>query len=322
MNMSLRAAGLLFCLPVGSLLAGWQAPVKPPAPAAAAAKSALDKPTMEAYIRHLFVWGPQIAVKIADPKPSRVPGFVEVKVTGSAGAASQEETFYVSKDGRTILRATVYDVRENPFKPDLDRLKTEFAPAYGTPGAPVVLVVFSDFQCPFCREEAKMLREHVVKTFPKEVRVYFKDYPLDAIHDWARAASIAGHCIARLNPAAFWDYHDWIFDKQGEINAANVRAKILEFAAGKKLDALQLTRCMDTKATEPQIEKNIAEAKALGVNSLPTLFVNGRRLTGQVPWQGLKQIIDFELEYQKTARNAGDDAACCSVTLPSPLSSK
>lgn len=321
-DMVLRSAGLSLCFFLGMVLAAAsQAPNRAPAPPAAAPKkSALDKATLEAYVRHLFVWGPQITVKVADPKPSQVPGFVEVKVTGSAGMASQDETFLVSKNGLKILRASVFDVRENPFKTELDKLKTEFTPGYGTPGAPVVLVIFSEYQCPFCREEARMLRENIVKTYPKQVRVYFKDYPLDQIHNWARAGSIAGHCVARLHPASFWDFHDWMFDKQSEFTPENLKPKVLEFAARKKLDALQLAQCMDSKATEPEIEKNIAEAKALGVSSLPTLFVNGRRLTGQIPWPNLRQIIDFELEYQKTARNAGDDAACCSVTLPSPLS--
>lgn len=319
--MVLRSPGLILSLLLGAAAASPpQVGNRLPAPPAAAVKkSALDKATLEAYVRHLFVWGPQITVKVADPKPSQVPGFVEVKVTGSAGAASQDETFLISKNGLKILRASVFDVRENPFKSELDKLKTDFTPGYGTPGAPVVLVLFSEYQCPFCREEARMLRENIVKTYPTQVRVYFKDYPLDQIHNWARSASIAGHCVARLNPAAFWDFHDWVFDKQSQFTPENLKPKVLEFAAQKQVDTLQLAQCMDTKATEAEIAKNIAEAKALGVSSLPTLFVNGRRLTGQIPWPNLRQIIDFELEYQKTAKNAGDQAACCSVTLPSPL---
>src|SRR5690242_6874765 len=85
-------------------------------------KSALDKPTLEAYVRHLFVWGSQIKVEIADPKPAPVPGMLEVTVRASAGQASQEELFYVSKDGQKIIRGTVFDVAQNPFKPDLDKL--------------------------------------------------------------------------------------------------------------------------------------------------------------------------------------------------------
>src|SRR6185503_7660310 len=137
-------------------------------------KSALDKPTLEAYVRHLFVWGPQIKVEISDAKPAALPGMMEVTVRASAGAASQDVLFYVSKDGQKILQGSVYDIKDNPFKADLDKLKTDLQPNFGTAGAPVVLVLFSDFQCPYCKEEAKMLRGNLLSAYPKQVRLYFK----------------------------------------------------------------------------------------------------------------------------------------------------
>ena len=127
----------------------------PFAQSAAVKKSALDKPTLEAYVRHLFVWGPQIKVEVGDPKPSTIPGMLEVNVHASVGEAAQDELFYVSKDGQRIIRGAIFDVAENPFKPDLDKLKTESQPNFGTPGAPVVLVLFSDFQCPFARKKPR-----------------------------------------------------------------------------------------------------------------------------------------------------------------------
>ena len=279
--------------------------------------SALDKPTLEAYIRHLFVWGPQIKIAIANPKPAPIPGMLEVDVEASAGEARQTEIFYVSKDGQKVVRGTILDIAQNPFKADLDKLKTDLQPSYGTPGAPVVLVLFSDFQCPYCKEEAKMLRANLVSAYPKQVRAYFKDLPLDQIHPWARPASIAGRCVFKQNPNAFWDYHDWIYDHQSEITADNVRAKVLEFAQGKEIDALQLGRCMDTKATEAEVNKSVAESRELRINSTPTLFVNGRRIPSQIAWPDLRMIIDQEIEYQKTAKNAGEDCGCA-ITLPAP----
>src|SRR2546423_5986954 len=99
-------------------------------------RAARDKATLEAYVRHLFVWGPQIKSEISSAKPAPLPGMLEVTVHASAGNASQDEIFYISKDGQKIVRGAVYDVKENPFKPDLDRLKTELQPSFGTPGAP------------------------------------------------------------------------------------------------------------------------------------------------------------------------------------------
>lgn len=287
------------------------------APGPAPRKSALEKPALEAYVRHLFVWGPQIKIEIGDPKPAPMPGFLTVNIHASSGNASKDIPLYVSKDGQKIIQGTVFDITENPFKPDLDKLKTQSQPSFGTPGAPVVLVEFSDFECAFCREEAKMLRSNILSAYPKDVRVYFADFPLEQLHPWSRAAAIAGRCIFRQNAGLFWDYHDWIFEHQNEITTDNLKSKVLEFAKGKELDSLQLTRCMDSKATEPEVNQSIAEGKALGIDSTPTVFVNGRRLVGRTDWQSLRQVIDYEIDYQKTAKNAGEDCGC-ELKLPMP----
>ncbi len=285
---------------------------------APAKKSAFDKATLEAYVRHLNVWGSQIKVEIDNPKPSPLPGFEEVTIHASAGNASADDTFYVSKDGQKILRGNVFDVAQNPFKPQLEKLHTDLQPSFGTPGAPVVVVIFSDYECPYCKEEAKALRSNLLATYPKEVRLYFKDLPLSQIHPWALPAAIAGRCIFKQNPGAFWDYHDWIYEAQKDVTAENLKSKIMEFVKGKEIDAMQLERCMDSKATQPEIDKSAAEAKALGVAATPTVFVNGRQLVGQAAtWANLRQVIDYEIEYQKTAKNAGEDCGC-EVKLPSP----
>ena len=75
---------------------------------------------------------------------------------------------------------------------------------------------------------------------------------------------------------------------------------------------------LGTRATEADVDRSLAEGRALKVNSTPTLFVNGRRLVGQLAWPNLRQIIDYEIDYQKTAKNAGEDCGC-EVKLPSPL---
>ncbi|MDP9055250.1 MAG: thioredoxin domain-containing protein [Acidobacteriota bacterium] len=280
-------------------------------------KTQINKAKLEAYLRHLFVWPAAIGMEIADPRPGPLPGFYEVKVRGSQGNASQEETFYVSKDGQKIIRGNVFDIGQNPFKRDLEKINTEFQPSVGTPGAPVVLVEFSDFECPYCREQAKMLHDNLLAAYPKEVRLYFVDFPLESLHPWATSAAMMGRCIFHQNAPAFWDYHDWIFQHQEEINPENLKAKVLDFAKTKGLDASQLSKCIDSRATEDEVGKSSAEAKALEINSTPTIFVNGRRMVGTLQWQDLKRVIDFEIEYQKTAKNAGEDCGC-NVSLPMP----
>ena len=285
--------------------------------AAKPAGTAFDKVKFEAYVRHLFVWGPHVAVNVGDPKPSELPGFREVVVTGAAGPASFNQSFFVSADGRKIVQGRVFDIQENPFREELAKLRTGMGPSLGTPGAPVVLVLFTDYQCPYCRQEAQMLRQNLVSTYPKEVRLYLKDFPLEPIHPWAKPAAIAGRCIYGQNEPAFWQYHDWIFDQQQTFTPENLNSKVMEWAQGKEIDTLQLGRCIDAKATEADVDNSITDGRSLQLNATPTLFVNGRRLAN-ANWEQLKAIIDFELAYQKTAKNAGDNA-CCEVKLPSPL---
>jgi len=92
----------------------------------------------------------------------------------------------------------------------------------------------------------------------------------------------------------------------------------LEFAqTAKDLDGMQLGRCIDSKATEADVDASIAQGKSLNVDATPTMFVNGRRLVGNYPWQNLKQLIEGELNYQKTAQNAGEK--CCELKIPNPL---
>jgi protein-disulfide isomerase len=278
---------------------------------AADPKSALDKKTMETYVRHLFVFPPPVKLEVLDPQPSDLPGFLEVVVRASNADASRDFPFLVSKDGQKIVQGSVFDVNSNPFKKDLEKLKTASQPDIGTPGASVVLVEFSDFQCSYCKQEAQTLKQNLLSAYPKQVRLYFKDFPLEQIHPWAKTAAVAGRCVYRQNAGAFWSYHDWIFEHQSEITAQNLKDKIGEWAkTAKDVDFLRLGRCIDARETEAEVNQNLAEGKALGITATPTLFINGRRLSGQVDWPTLRSIIDQEIEYQKTAKNAGEDCGC------------
>jgi protein-disulfide isomerase len=281
-------------------------------------KSALDKATLEAYVRHLYVMDKRIVIEVSDPKPSELAGFFDVTVHASMGAQSQDFHFMVSKDGSKIVQGNVYDVNLNPFKKDLDKLKTAFSPSLGTPGADVVLVEFSDFECPFCKEEATMLRQNLLTAYPKQVRLYFKTFPIVSLHPWAKTAAIASKCVYRQDPGKFWDFHDWVFGHQGEITPENFKDKFMEWAKGEKdLDSVQLAQCVDTKATEAEVDKDIAQGHELQVDRTPTLFINGRRINQTIDWPNLRAVIDYEIEYQKTAKNAGENCGCeTGLSLP------
>ncbi|MGP0075164.1 MAG: thioredoxin domain-containing protein [Bryobacteraceae bacterium] len=284
--------------------------------------STLDKPHLEAYVRHLLAVIPEVQVSIDDPKPAPAPDLQQVDVHFTYQGRSQDETFYITKDGQHIVRGVVYSLNKNPFQDDLDKLKTSGSPAFGPDIAPVTIVEFGDFECPNCREEAKTLRDNIPTQFPSQVHVVFKDFPLEQIHPWAKSAAMVGRCIYHESPTAFWKYHDWIYEHQVEITLDNLKNQVMDFAkTAPDLDALQLGRCIDSKATEAEVDASVAEGRALHVDATPTVFLNGRRLIGNYPWQNIEQIINGELNYQKTAQNTAPkaDEKCCEVKIPSPL---
>ncbi len=289
-----------------------------------ASAPAFDKTKMEAYVRHLLAVIPEVQVKVDDPKPAPAPDLEQVDVHFSYQGRSQEETFYITKDGQHVIRGVVYSLNKNPFQDDLDKLKASNAPSYGPASAPVTIVEFGDFECPQCREEAKTLRDNIPTQFPTQVHVYFKDFPLEQIHPWAKTAAIVGRCIYKQSLGGFWKYHDWIYEHQAEITYDNLKMQATDFAKTlPDVDSVELGRCIDTKATEAEVDASIAEGHALHVDATPTVFLNGRRLVGNYPWQNIEQIINGELNFQKSAQASSKaekpDDKCCEVKIPSAL---
>jgi len=283
---------------------------------AAAGKEALDKATFEAYIKHMLLVTPGVQLTVHDPKPSPVPGLKQVDVTFTFQGTTEDRTFYVSDDGKWILEASVHNINQNPFQSDLDKIHTAGAPSLGTSHAPIQMVIFSDFECPNCKQFDEEIRANLLKTFPTQVQLYFKDSPLVSIHPWAKQAAEAGRCIFHQNPAAFWDYHDWIYSVQDQITPDNFAGKVVEFAKSKGLDDTQVAHCLQSDAMASEVDQEIAEAHALGINATPTIFINGRRMVGNIPWATVQSVINAELEQQKTASTAKKDEKCCEVSLP------
>jgi len=308
---------LLMCLLAAGLMAqGGKKPAKKAVAVVAAPK--LDVAKLEEFLRHLNLWTPEIAFEIKDRQPaSMLAGFEEITVKASLGERFSEQKYFVSADGKTIIRGEVLDVTANPFMHENALIRNAGQPSMGTVGAPVVLSVYTDYQCPYCKDQAKVLRSNLLKAYPKEVRLFVHDFPLEQIHPWAKAAAIAGRCTLLQGEENYWKFHDWIFDNQEGTTAETFRGKVMAWAPQNGIDALQLSRCLDSKETEPQVIKDIEEGKKLGLNSTPTIFVNGRKLAGSLSWEQLKKIIDVEVKYQATAKNAGD-TACCRVSLQTP----
>lgn len=261
-------------------------------------KNALDKATLEAYLRHVQLYRGPVTFKIDDPKPSKeLPGFFEVNVHLNFDGGSKDDLYYVSSNGQIIINGDVYHINANPFQSNAERLTTANQPTFGPADAPVTIVEFGDLECPDCRMEAPVLRHNVRETFPNQVRVFFKDFPLESIHPWARAAALAGRCVYRQDHEAFWKFYDWDYTNQDEINGDNLKMKVLAWAGQNGLDNAKLAQCIDTKATGPEVDRSIAEGHALGIRGTPTLFINGRKIGG-LQWPDLQLVINNELTYQ------------------------
>ena len=260
-------------------------------------KSALDKSALEAYLRHVELYRGTVTYKIDDPRPSKdLPGFSAIEVHLSFDGGTKDERYYVSKDGQILVNGDVYRINGNPFQTNLDRLSLADLPSLGPANAPVTIVEFGDLECPDCRMEAPILRHNVAETFASQVRLYFKDFPLGSIHPWARAAAIAGRCVYHQEAKAFWDFYDWIYENQQEIEPDNLNSKILAWAGQNGLDAGRLGSCIETKGSEPEVDRSLAEGRSLGVRGTPTLFINGRKIGG-LAWPDLELVIRKELEY-------------------------
>src|SRR5208282_4911351 len=241
----------------------------------ASPKGALDKATFETYLRHIELFRGDVMFKIDDPQPSKyLPGFSEVLVHLIFNSVEKDELFYISADGQSIIRGDVFNLGKSPFQSNLDKLTLTDQPSFGPADAPVTIVEFGDFECPDCKMEAPILRHDVTDTFAGKVRVYFKNFPLESVHPWARAAAIAGRCVYQQGQPAFWKFYDWDYENQDQITADNLNAKVLAWAGENGVDTVKLGQCIDTKASEPEVNSSIAEAHALGVSGTPTLFIN------------------------------------------------
>ncbi|MBV9083240.1 MAG: thioredoxin domain-containing protein [Acidobacteriaceae bacterium] len=287
----------------------------------------VEKARLESYLRYADGYTPEVNVAIDDPLPSPFPGYYRLVVHLSAGRQKFDRIYYLTADGQHLVSGVVWDLNLNPFIDNVQHLPTS-GPSFGPANAPVTIVVFSDFECPYCRALAQTIRTNIPQRYPNEIRVIFADFPLNSIHPWAQAAAEASHCIGDSNPESFWALHDWIFDHQDEINKAVIpskevppdlsefREKLLAYVNEKHLDTAKITNCLNTHETAPEVAANEQKARAVQVQETPTLFVNGRMVSGAVDWKNLEPILSFELHRPKDIP-ASTTESCCSVTIPS-----
>jgi protein-disulfide isomerase len=268
-----------------------QSATKPSSNAEPAQDSAAIAKRIEDYLRKVYAWGPTYTVKVGTPKQSPIGDLYEVPVEVSTEGGSDSAIVYVSKDGRYMVRGDMQDLTADPLAENLSKLNLQGAASKGPADAKVVLVEFGDLECPVCRQLDYILRA-VLPKYP-QVRLVFKDFPLESIHPWAMTASTTGRCVLQQGSDAFWKYHDAVYDNQDVISPENAFDKLTELAVQAGANADKLKACVADPKTQDEVRKTIAEGKALGVDATPTTFVDGRRLVG--PDQALlEQYIQYD----------------------------
>ena len=164
----------------------------------------------------------------------------------------------------------------------------------GDPDAPVTFVEYGDFQCPFCRQifmdTEKALRDEYVKT--GKMKMVYRDFPLDSIHPYARSAAEAAECAK--DQGKYWAYHDALYERQSSIPSMD----FVDLAKELGFDTASFGQCFTSGQYRDDVEKDFQGGIALGVQSTPTVFVNGFKLVGAQPLADFREIIESELQKQ------------------------
>lgn len=170
----------------------------------------------------------------------------------------------------------------------------EGLPVLGDNNAKVTLVEFADFQCPYCGEWQKTVFQQIKSKYidTGKVRFVFMDFPFLGAES-TRAAE-AGRCAA--DQGKFWEYHDLLFSKQkGENEGVFADVNLKQFANDLHLNELEFNSCLDLKKYEVKLAEDMVKADGYGVQSTPTLFINGNKLEGLLTFAEYEQVIEAEL---------------------------
>lgn len=237
---------------------------------------------------------------IGQLSPSDIPGYDSVTVEFSVeGKSSKPLLFLLSKDGKTLAQFSKYDISKDPkaIVSGADRPSRG-----GKTDAPVLIVVFDDLECPFCSKMNAQLFPAVVDRYKNQVRVVYRDFPLDQ-HPWAMRAAIDANCVGAESGTGYWNLIDYIHAHANDIGGAektvakaNEMLDNLAREEGKKqgADATKLAACI-AKQDSASIKQSMKEAEALGVEATPALFINGEKIEGAQPMEYVYKMIDGAL---------------------------
>jgi protein-disulfide isomerase len=172
------------------------------------------------------------------------------------------------------------------LKPPVVEVSTAGRPARGPDKAPITIIAFSDYQCPYCKR-AHATVEQVMQTYGDKVKLVYRDYPLP-FHENARPAAEAAACANAQGK--FWEYHQKLW------GASDLSTEKLKTMAGEVgMDQQKFDDCLAKQEFKAVIDKDIADGASVGVSGTPAFFINGRMLSGAQPFEKFKEVIDEEL---------------------------
>ncbi len=185
------------------------------------------------------------------------------------------------------------------YKSYLEPLRADIVtagfPSKGPAAAPVVIVEFSDFECPYCGGLFPTLKQ-VEKNYADKVRIVYRQFPLTQIHPHAQKAAEASLCA--FEQQKFWEFHDSMFGNQQELSIADLKQRAVDL----KLDTSKFNQCLDSGKQVAAIQKDIQDGARAGVSGTPATFINGRLLGGNQPYSELKDVIEDELQRKQSTR--------------------
>jgi protein-disulfide isomerase len=243
----------------------------------------------------------EIASKVSNVSDAEIAQWYQAnqnRVQGrSLDEVRQPIRAYLTQERMQLARQQFIDALrlKTPVRVMLDAPRQNIAAAKGAAkgpaNAPIEIIEFSDFQCPFC-QRANPTVEQVLKTYGDRIHFVYRHFPLNN-HPNARPAAEASQCAAEQGK--FWEYHDTLFANPSKLSDADLK----QHAAGLGLDTGKFNACVDTHKYKAQVDADMEAGEEAGVNGTPAFFVNGRMLSGAQPYEQFKRLIDEELELKK-----------------------
>jgi protein-disulfide isomerase len=266
---------------------------------------------IERQVRAYAEAPPDSQLTLGNPVPSAFTGYDTLPVTIEQQGIKKTFNFLLSKDGKKLLYMKEFDLTQDPYAKVMSKIDLSGRPVRGAENAAVTMVVYDDYQCPFCARMYVTLVNEVMNRYRDRVRIVFKDYPIIDAHPWAMRAAIDSQCLARQNSAAYWDFSDYIHTHQQEVSSkfkehtpdTPFALDTLAAETGQKhgANAAALQACLARQDKAP-VETSMVEAKALGVSATPTMFVNGEEVEGVLSSEGLRLVIDRALKETSAAK--------------------